>query len=168
MAKEVKEVRSLKALNERKVLLNLDKIGADNHIVSIELTEDVRNGSIVKLGDYQGQDYYKGVKATDLANDRLVLIAASILPYDEIRTRIEDVVLRKGERVRAYVLKRGDMITLTNDQINGETTIGQFVVPEANKYELKANATKEACELNFVVIAKENLHGFEASVLEVI
>lgn len=159
--------RALKSIKERKVFLNLDKIGADNHIVSVELKEDIRNGSVVKLGNYNGQDYYVADKVADLVADRLVFVAASLLPYDE-RINDEDIVLAKGERVRAYFLKAGDMITLTNDQLDGDCVVGQFAIPQVGKYELKASTTKSDAKLNFVVVAKEKLRGLDATVLEVI
>ena len=161
-----KETKIEKALVDKKVLVNLDKIGGHNHLVSIELTEDIKNGSVVKLGDYAGQDFYKGIKPVALADDRLVFIAASILPYD-IRTNIEDVVLKAGERVRAYILQKGDIITITNDGITGVTAINQFVSAVVGAYELKAGIVK-ADAFNFVVIAKEKLKGLDATVLEVI
>ena len=158
--------KSTKAINSGKVLVNLDKISSSAHIVSVELTEDIRNGSVVKLGDYQGQDFYKGVKPAVLADDRIAFVAASILPYD-LKVNVEDVVLKAGERVRAYVLQRGDIITLSNDAIEGATAVGKFVVPAVGSYQVAASDAKVE-GLNFVVIAKERLHGLDATVLEVI
>ena len=80
---------------------------------------------------------------------------------------MEDVVLKAGERVRAYILQKGDIITITNDGITGVTAINQFVSAAVGAYELKAGEAKGDA-FNFVVIAKEKLKGLDATVLEVI
>ena len=168
--KEAKTVSRLKDLGKRKVLVNLDKIGADTHIVSVVLDQDIRNGSIVKLGEYVERDYYKAtVPSADenIAEDQLVFVAASILEYDE-KIKEEDVVLKAGTKLRAYLLRRGEIVTITNDGIDGETVVGQFVVPQAGKVEGKASTTKSAAELNLKVIAKEKLSDFDATVLQVL
>ena len=159
--------KTTKAISAEKVLLNLDKISGSTHTVSVELTEDLRNGSIVKLGERVGHDCYKGIKPADLATDRLVLIAASILPYDS-KIQEEDVVLKAGERVRAYVIERGAMITLTDSNIEGATIKGQYAIPAVGSYELKVNATKSEAVINFEIVDKEQFKGLAATVLEVI
>lgn len=160
----------LKKINEGKVIVNLDKIGADTHIVSVVFDEDVRNGSIAKLGEYLGQDVYKAEKCSvgeAIEGDSIVFVAPSILEYDE-KIKEEDVVFKAGTRLRAYVLRKGEIVSITEDGLDGTIAVNKFVVPQSASFVGKIEDAKSKAELNFKVIAKETLFGYPCAVLQVL
>lgn len=133
-------------------MIRLDKIGASNHIVSVKIAEELKAGNVVKLtGLATGErEIYDAVKPTAIT-DKVVLLTTPFFPYDEKEDE-EKAVLNSGSINRAHYLKSGDVITVTEDLVEGEATKKQFVEVEANKAKLKAvSSITETVSLAFVV-----------------
>lgn len=149
-------------------LVRLDKIGADTHIVNIKLTEDVVRGNVVKVGSYAEYDAFAGSKPTALT-DAVAFIGEQFIPT-YVFDREETSVLKAGQFVRGYLLRVGEVVTVTKDLITGTPVKDQFVALQANNYGLKFSATVGGTEsLVFVVDdVNEKLGGFDACVLRVV
>lgn len=152
-------------------MIRLDKIKATAHLVSFKFANDLQNGAVVALGalDADGETYTATAPA-DVTADYMVLHASVPLNYDE-RLGEKDFVLKAGKEGRGYVPERGDVVTITDDQITGTTVVGEVVIPANGTTQLKAAATINSTTpeaLVFKVIEKTTLGGSPATAVEVI
>jgi hypothetical protein len=153
------------------MLIQLDKVGADNHLESVVIPEaGVPNGALVQLGDFGDYDTIKGLKVTDVT-EPIVMIVEEFMN----RTGVEnetDMVFKKDFVARGYHFVKGDIVTVTIDGIEGATNVvadmkGKFVVPQVGKYLGKVNATASG-SLCFKVMNVESLFGQDALVIKVV
>lgn len=153
-------------------LCRLDKIKNSAHIVSFTSATDLKNGNVVvttglKAGE---RELYNATAPTDVTKQIVVLHSSDPLTYDE-RESEDDFVLKAGKAGRGYILEVGDIITLTDDLITGETaTTGVVIaVNGANKLKYATAVTTATPEkLVFKVLEKTYLNGQKATALEVI
>lgn len=149
-------------------IIRLDKIGADNHIVSFTCESDLVNGAVVALGalNTDGESYAAAAPA-DVTADAMVLHASVPMTYNEGEFE-EDFILKAGKVGRGYILKKGDMVTITDNGITNATVKDQFVIPANSATKMAASATVGTSTLVFKVIEKTTLYGNAASTLEVV
>jgi hypothetical protein len=149
-------------------IVRLDKIGADNHIVSITCESDLANGTVVALGvlNSDGESYTVAAPA-DVTADAMVFHASVPMNY-EVGTFEEDYILKAGKVGRGYILKKGDIVTITDDGITNATTKDQYVIPANSATKMTASATVGTSTLVFKVIEKTTLYGNAASTLQVV
>ena len=148
-------------------MIRLDKINGQGHIASITFATDLVNGAVVKLGALATDGESRvGSAIANVATDSIVLHASVEMQY-ESGAQEEDFVLKAGKKGRGYILTKGDIVTITDDQITGTKTVGLFVVPvvAGTKLAVGARATEN---LVFEIIEKDTLNGAVASVLQVI
>lgn len=149
-------------------IVRLDKIGKDTRIISGVFATDLENGRVVKKGALRAdKESFDVVAPADITADDLYFHASVTLQYDETKND-EDFVLKAGKAGRMLKLGKGAIVTITDDGITGATTIGQFVVPANTATKLAASATVGTANFVFEVIDKETLHGFAATVLQVV
>lgn len=154
--------------NTNKTIIRLDKVKATSHIESIKFDGELENGRIVSLGKLASDGEIREASAPkDVKADSMVIHATSPLMYDETLQE-EDFILPKGQAGRGYVPEIGDIYTITDDGIEGATTVGKYVIPENSKTKLKASDALTDERVAFEVLAKETLAGYKASVLRVI
>ena len=101
------------------------------HIYSIAVSEDMDNGLLVARADYVADEYEDEVwnmKEYAAGDEALLLLNPPLLPMTELRGyATEDRFYNaKGDRVRAYTLRVGDRITLSEEAFDA--------APEAKKY----------------------------------
>jgi hypothetical protein len=153
------------------MLIQLDKVGADNHLENVVIPEaGVPNGALVQLGDFGDYDTINGLKITDIT-ESIVMIVEEFMNRTGIENE-KDMVFKQGFIARGYHFAKGDVITVTIDGISGATNVladmkGKFVIPVIGSYLGKINATASG-SLCFKVMAVESLDSKDALVLKVI
>lgn len=130
------------------------------HIYSIAISEDMDNGLLVARAEYANEEYEDEVwnmKEYAAGDEPLLLLNPPLLPMTELKGySTEDRFYNaKGDRVRAYTLRVGDRITLSEDAFD--------VAPEAKKY-----VTYDAAAKQYVVGDSKTEGQFCAQVLTVI
>lgn len=121
----------------------LDKI-AGIHLDSVKHNADMTNGLFVQLGALEtGETELYAVKQATVDADLLdefLLHATPEVMADPRKSGLKDFVVTSGTAGRAYHLVKGDIITLTDDLIDGTTVVGQFAVPQLASFKLEASA----------------------------
>ena len=108
------------------------------HIYSIEVQEDMDNGLLVARDEYVDDQYEDEVwKAKEYAagDEPLLLLNPPLLPMTELRGYgTEDRFYNaKGDRVRAYTLRIGDRITLSENAFNEVPAEKKYVTFDAGE-----------------------------------
>lgn len=148
-------------------LIRLDKIGANNHVYNIKLGVAAVNGNVVGLGSYVEADVYNGTTIAALTT-LPIFLAEEFLNYDG-RTQETDFTLASGSIVRGYLLERGDVVTVTDDLIDGSSIVAGDLIEASTQLEIKKVATPTTgARLSLRVLEKDALNGATASVLEVL
>ena len=127
------------------------------HIYSIAVSEDMDNGLLVARADYVAEEYEDEVwnmKEYAAGDEALLLLNPPLLPMTELRGyATEDRFYNaEGDRVRAYTLRVGDRITLSENAFD--------VAPEAKQY-----VTYNAADKKYVVGEAKTEGQFCAQVL---
>ena len=106
------------------------------HIYSIAISEDMDNGLLVARADYVDSEYEDEVwnmKEYAAGDEPLLLLNPPLLPLTELRGYdIEERFYNAaGDRVRAYTLRLGDRITMSEDAFDTAPAAKQFVTFDA-------------------------------------
>lgn len=106
------------------------------HIYSIAVSEDMDNGLLVARADYVAEEYEDEVwnmKEYAAGDEALLLLNPPLLPLTELRGyAIEERFYNaKGDRVRAYTLRVGDRITLSENAFDAAPAAKQYVTYDA-------------------------------------
>lgn len=141
------------------VMVRLDKCQAiyGGNITSVQHAGDMDNGSFVNLGGLvtgQADVYYTATPATaGLATEEGLLVYSPEVNYAPGKT-LKDFTNLANIPARAYHLTVGDVITVTDDGINGTTVVGEWVIPADGSFELSASASLGSTRLAGKVIEK--------------
>ncbi|MCP3925547.1 MAG: hypothetical protein GY714_23505 [Desulfobacterales bacterium] len=149
-------------------VVRMDRGLEDNNIASIKFESDLENGQVVILGDMDADGTYTATAPADAATDLILLHISVPVMYEVEKGREEDFILETGRVGRAFYLKQGDILTITDDGINGTTVLNQYCIPADGATKLVPSATIGTTVLSLKVIAKETLAGKTATVLEVV
>lgn len=106
------------------------------HIYSISIAEDMDNGLLVARAEYANEEYEDEVwnaKAYAAGDEALLLLNPPLLPMTELRGyATEDRFYNAaGDRVRAYTLRLGDRITLSENAFDAAPAVKQYVTYDA-------------------------------------
>lgn len=106
------------------------------HIYSIAISEDMDNGLLVARAEYADSEYEDEVwnmKKYAAGDEALLLLNPPLLPLTELRGyAIEERFYNaKGDRVRAYTLRLGDRITMSEDAFDTAPAAKQYVTFDA-------------------------------------
>jgi hypothetical protein len=106
------------------------------HIYSIAISEDMDNGLLVARADYVAEEYEDEVwnmKEYAAGDEPLLLLNPPLLPMTELRGyATEDRFYNAaGDRVRAYTLRMGDRITLSENAFDVAPAAKQYVTYDA-------------------------------------
>ena len=106
------------------------------HVYSIKVSEDCDNGLLVARADYVADEYEDEVwnaKAYAAGDEALLLLNPPLLPMTELRGyATEDRFYNAaGDRVRAYTLRLGDRITLSEVAFDKAPAVKQYVTYSA-------------------------------------
>lgn len=128
-------------------IVNLDKIQArkTGNLTPVVFTEVVKNGAVFHLGDLVAgeRELHKALKPAASTVDvlPLVLHASVEMGYNPREYALKHFELAVGEEGRGVHLEEGDIFTMTADAFDGAPVVNQFVVPQADKTQLKPAAT---------------------------
>ncbi len=134
------------------------------HIYSIAVSEDMDNGLLVARADYVAEEYEDEVwnmKEYAAGDEALLLLNPPLLPMTELRGyATEDRFYNaKGDRVRAYTLRVGDRITLSENAFDAAPEAKQYVTYDASAKQYVVGDAKtegEFCAQVLTKIARTN------------
>lgn len=106
------------------------------HIYSIKVTEDMDNGLLVARAEFAAEEYEDEVwnmKEYAAGDEPLLLLNPPVLPFAELQGyATEDRFYNaEGDRVRAYTLRIGDRITLSENAFGTAPAEKQYVTFDA-------------------------------------
>lgn len=103
------------------------------HIYSITINEDMDNGLLVCRDQYLADETWSAKKYA-AGEEPLLLLAPPTMPFTEVRGyATEDKFYNKaGDRVRAYTLRAGDRISLSENAFDVAPAVGNFVTFDAS------------------------------------
>ncbi|MNH66538.1 hypothetical protein D3C73_185710 [compost metagenome] len=150
--------------------IRTDKLQATyaGNIESVVFAKDVQNGEIGVLGAQAGRELVNAAAPTDVTKEEIVIIASPEVVYKKEETLL-DFVNKANKAARAYHLTEGDIITVTDDVIEGTSVVNQYLVPANGKTKLVPAAdltggTRFAAK----VIEKGKLYGQPATAFRVV
>lgn len=132
-------------------VVRLDKI-AGVHLASVKHTANLLNGNIVQLGALEvGETELYNVKVpsadADVTNGEFLLHATPEVMADPRQAGLKNFVVEAGDAGRGYHLMKGDIVTLTEDLIDGIPVVGDYVVPQLNSIKLEASLDGTTADL---------------------
>jgi len=134
------------------------------HIYSIAISEDMDNGLLVARADYVAEEYEDEVwnmKEYAAGDEPLLLLNPPLLPMTELRgySDEERFYNAEGDRVRAYTLRLGDRITMSENAFDRAPAAKQYVTFDAaaKQYVVGDSKTEgEFCAQILTVIPRTN------------
>ena len=131
------------------------------HIYSITIGEDMDNGLIVCRDEYLGDQTWSD-KNYVAGEEPLFLLAPPIVPFTQIKGYAdEDRFYNKNvDRVRAYTLRVGDRVSLSENAIDAPPVEKQYVTydPAAKQYVVSDTVDKtQFCAQVLTKIVRSNL-----------
>lgn len=138
------------------------------HIYSITINEDMDNGLLVCRNEYL-EDETWSAKAYVEGEEPLLLLAPPVMPFTEVRGyATEDKFYnKKGDRVRAYTLRVGDRISLSENAFESAPAVGDFVTFDAGakQYVVGEAAEGKFCAKVLSKIMRTNLIMYKLQVV---
>lgn len=143
------------------------------HIYSIAISEDMDNGLLVARADYVAEEYEDEVwnmKEYAAGDEPLLLLNPPLLPMTELRGyNTEDKFYNaQGDRVRAYTLRIGDRITLSENAFDVAPAAKQYVTFDAAAKQYVVGDAKtegEFCAQVLTVIPRTNMMMYKLQVV---
>lgn len=153
-------------------VVRLDKLQAtkSGNIETIVASVDLDNGSVVAIGGLAGVggEAVTADAPADVTTQEILLVASPEVVYDE-REQIYDFYNKAGSRARAYHLHVGDIVSVSEDMIDGTAVVGQYLIPENGKTKLvPASDLSGGTRFAAQVIAKEKVLGVNGVVYRVV
>src|SRR5437763_2241465 len=116
--------------------VRLDKVHAKKggNIESVKnLSADMQNGFVffaedLSAGEREVKDVIQPLTATITAKS--LLLHASVETVYLAGQTLLDYYLPQGQVGRAYLLRQGDIVTVTDNVITGSTVVGQYVITQ--------------------------------------
>lgn len=146
--------------------VRLDKLQAvyAGNIESVLLEVDTPNGRHTTLGEQvlNNRELFKGATPTAVATQEILLVASPELTY-EARQNLLDFTNKAGKASRAYHYTVGDIVTVTDDEIDGTSILNQYLIPVNGSDKLAPSATLGSTRFSAKVIWKGNLYGLPAT-----
>jgi len=155
--------------------VRLDKVQAKKagNIESVKnLSADMQNGFVfhaedLSAGEREAKDVIQPATASITA--KTLLFHASVETVYLAGQTILDYYLPKGSVGRAYHLRSGDIVTVTDSVITGTTAVGKYLIPQNGSFQLAVAAdltggTKFAAK----VIEKTTIYGQPATAFQVL
>ena len=143
------------------------------HIYSILINEDCDNGLLVARAEYANEEYEDEIwtaKEYAAGDEPLLLLNPPLLPMTELRGyATEDRFYNaSGDRVRAYTLRMGDRITLSEAAFDTAPAAKQYVTFDATakKYIVgDAKTEGQFCAQVLTVIPRTNMTMYKIQVV---
>ena len=139
------------------------------HIYSITIGEDMDNGLLVCKDKYLGDETWSA-KNYVAGEEPLFLLAPPIVAFTQLKTYDdEDRFYNKAtDRVRAYTLRVGDRVSLSENAFATAPTVGQYVTydPSAKQYVVgDAIDATQFCAQVLTKIVRSNLVMYKLQVV---
>lgn len=139
------------------------------HIYSITIGEDMDNGLIVCRDEYLGDETWSA-KEYVAGEEPLFLLAPPIVPFTQLKGYAdEDRFYNKtGDRVRAYTLRVGDRVSLSENAFDVAPTEKQYVTydPSVKQYVVSDSASNDQfCAQVLTKIVRSNLIMYKLQVV---
>ena len=143
------------------------------HIYSIAISEDMDNGLLVARAEYAADEYEDEVwnmKEYAAGDEPLLLLNPPLLPMTELRGyATEDRFYNaEGDRVRAYTLRLGDRITLSENAFDTAPAAKQYVTFDAGAKQYVVGDSKtegQFCAQVLTVIPRTNMTMYKIQVV---
>lgn len=143
------------------------------HIYSIAIEEDMDNGLLVARNEFTSEEYEDevwGMKAYAAGDEPLLLLNPPVMPMTELKGyATEDRFYNKaGDRVRAYTLRVGDRITLSEAAFDVAPAAKQYVTFDAAAKQYVVSDAKtegEFCAQVLTVIPRTNMMMYKIQVM---
>ena len=143
------------------------------HIYSIAISEDMDNGLLVARAEFAAEEYEDEVwnmKEYAAGDEPLLLLNPPILPFAELHGyATEDRFYNaEGDRVRAYTLRVGDRITLSENAFDTAPSEKQYVTYDAaaKQYVVGDSKTEgEFCAQVLTKIMRSNMTMYKIQVV---
>ena len=142
------------------------------HIYSIAISEDMDNGLLVARADYASDEYENEVwdmKEYAAGDEPLLLLNPPVLPFAELQGyATEDRFYNaEGDVVRAYTLRVGDRITLSEAAFTTAPAEKQYVTFDAaaKQYVVGAKAEGKFCAQVLAKIVRNNITMYKIQVV---
>ncbi|OZB98028.1 hypothetical protein [Paenibacillus sp. XY044] len=140
------------------------------NIESIVLAADTQNGQVVALGSpvANERELVNGVAPTDVTTQEILIVSSPELVYEKGKGLL-DFVNKAGKPSRADHFYVGDIVTVTDDVIDGVSAVDKYLLPANGKTKLAAAADLTGgTRFAAVVIRKGKLYGQPATTFRVI
>jgi hypothetical protein len=155
--------------------VNLDRVLATSvgPIYSVYHDAELQNGYVCNLGALKSGErelYAVATPATaSLGTEEIVLIASPEVMYNAATDDVRAFAITAGDAARAYGLKVGDTVTITDAVLTGTTEVGKYLVPANASLKLAAAADLTgATRFAGKVIEKGTLNGEASTTFRVI
>ena len=143
------------------------------HIYSIAIAEDMDNGLLVARAEYAANEYEDEVwnaKAYAAGDEALLLLNPPLLPMTELRGyNTEDKFYNAaGDRVRAYTLRVGDRVSLSENAFDTAPVEKQYVTYDASAKQYVVGDAKtegQFCAQVLTKIVRSNLIMYKLQVV---
>ncbi|WP_211749687.1 hypothetical protein [Paenibacillus sp. Marseille-Q4541] len=140
------------------------------NITSLLLSADAHNGQVFVVGDPVAgeREVFKGVAPTDVLTQEIVVLTSPEVLYER-KQHITDFVNIANKVARADHYTVADIITVTDDVIEGTSVVGQYLIPANGKTKLvpAANLTG-GTRFAAQVIEKTKIYGKAATAYRVV
>lgn len=139
------------------------------HIYSITIGEDMDNGLLVCKDEYIGDETWSA-KDYVAGEEPLFLLAPPIVAFTQLKGYADEdrFYNKQGDRVRAYTLRVGDRVSLSENAFDTAPTEKQYVTYDASaKQYVVADAKTEGqfCAQVLTKIVRSNLIMYKLQVV---
>lgn len=139
------------------------------HIYSITIGEDMDNGLIVCRNEYIGDETWSA-KEYVAGEEPLFLLAPPVVPFTQLKGYADEdrFYNKQGDRVRAYTLRVGDRVSLSENAFDTAPTEKQYVTfdPAAKQYVVGDSAdSTQFCAQVLTKIVRNNLVMYKIQVV---
>lgn len=142
------------------------------HIYSVVIAEDMDNGLLVARAEFANEEYEDEVwnaKEYAAGDEPLFLLNPPVMPFTQLQGyATEDRFYNaKGDRVRAYTLRVGDRITLSEVAFETAPEVKQYVTFDAaaKKYVVGAKDDSQFCAQVLTKIYRSNMTMYKLQVV---
>lgn len=150
------------------VVIPMDKYFDSRNVISVQAASDtLDDGYVVQAKTLVTDeiDVYQATQVTAITADELALVVGYEFYEDSLgnRPNVTDptqITYAAGTPVTAYRLVKNARFFISDDAIGtGTPAVGQFLIPDANEYELEAVATVGGTEKYVLTVEKINHKG---------
>lgn len=113
------------------------------HILNLRAHEDIDNGNVVALGDYDSKNLDVWYSKSPSATDHVFLVGTSVVIYEDYTEMFQDEARfynAKDDVMRCYDMKPYDKFAISKEALGtnaDDVAIGKYLILEAGKTKLQ-------------------------------